>query len=129
MGPVVPLTFHLRKKVLSHNFMKSKHWRLYARHVKEWYNHLEPFVYDLKGLGLSWSSWEIIRVIRPPCREFDAANLVGGTKPIPDGLQRYGVICDDSPKHFHCDYFQMGPEEAQVPDGVETILRLTQYRL
>ncbi len=124
----LPVTLMLRKKVLTQNFMKSKHWRHYAKHTKEWYQHLEPHCYDLRGLGLSWSVWELTRVVRSPCREFDYGNLVGGCKPIPDGLLRHRVICEDSPKHFKCHYFQRTPEEAQAPDGIETILRLIEYR-
>lgn len=45
-------------------------------------------------------------------RLIDYGNLVGGAKPIPDCFQRLGLIRDDSPRWFTCEYRQEAAPKA-----------------
>lgn len=53
------------------------------------------------------------RVVSLRVRLLDYGNLVGGAKPIPDGLKRLGYIHDDSPAWFTCAY-----EQQRVPQAL-----------
>ncbi len=47
-------------------------------------------------------------------RILDDANLRGGCKGLVDNLKRLGLLYDDAPRFFHCDY-----EQHQVPRAEE----------
>lgn len=50
-------------------------------------------------------------------RAFDRGNLIGGLKPVLDGLRDVGLIVDDSAKWCEDHYSQRGPE-AQSGIGI-----------
>ena len=52
-------------------------------------------------------------------RLVDYANLVGGAKPIPDCLIRLGYLRDDTPRWFHCEYFQCQVTKAEERTELE----------
>jgi ABC-type branched-subunit amino acid transport system ATPase component len=60
---------------------------------------------DTKGEELRFLR-DIIKAAGLRTRLVDYANFVGGAKPIPDCLIRLGYLKDDSPRWFHCDYYQ-----------------------
>ena len=91
--------------VLSQNKTTYSHWTTYKRDKASWlsYSHL---LTPLRGCCLPYSEWELTRVYTPPKRLYDKANLIGGAKPLIDTLVKLGVIWDDDPTHFECDYKQ-----------------------
>jgi hypothetical protein len=116
--PSMPREYRLQKELDSQNAHHTRHWRSYSKSVNEWKAIIDYTLSDLKGLNLSWSEWEICRLYCKPKRAYDFANLVGGAKPVPDSLKASGIIVDDKPANFKCDYFQV---EASAP---LTIIRL-----
>jgi hypothetical protein len=61
-------------------------------------------------MRLPWSRWRLERIWCAPKREYDFANFVGGAKPLIDCLIDHGLIYDDDPKHFTCEYEQIPGE-------------------
>jgi hypothetical protein len=100
----------LRRRVPSQNQTQYGHWRAYAKERDLWYLLLRavlpPRLPPEVPVRLALRSYRT--------RLVDFANLVGGAKPIPDGLVRLGYLKDDSPRWFHCDYCQL-----QVPKSEE----------
>lgn len=56
---------------------------------------------------------KIIRIMGKGQREFDYGNFIQGAKPIPDFLQKIGLIWNDSPNWFDCEYQQKRLNEIQ----------------
>ncbi len=128
--PPLPLVLSVTRKQCSQNDYKSNdHW-FYTKDAKGWLQHLTPYVLQtsLRGLYLPWSKWSITRVYRKPQRHFDYGNLVGGAKPIPDALITLGVITDDNPDCFSCEYSQR-PATADDSADLNTIITLIEARL
>jgi hypothetical protein len=50
-------------------------------------------------------TWE--RILGPRQREFDEPNLIGGLKPLLDGMVRAGLLVDDSPRWYEGVYRQV----------------------
>jgi hypothetical protein len=82
------------------------HWTIYNRDKQSWLNFMEPAFASMGG-RYSWSSWRLTRLYAGRSREMDHANMVGGFKPVPDWLQKRGVILDDKPSCFDCEYQQV----------------------
>jgi hypothetical protein len=102
----LPLRIEVARGIISQNKTQWAHWRVANRDKREWSTALEPHLTALRGLRLEHSSWHIVRIYGHGKRELDYGNLVGGAKPIPDCLKDFGVIKDDKPENFHCDYTQ-----------------------
>jgi hypothetical protein len=87
-----------------------RHWRAYTSERDAW------FILLRAQLPPRRPPEEPVRMILRSLRTrlVDYANLVGGAKPIPDCLIRLGYLRDDSPRWFHCDYYQ-----SQVPKEQE----------
>lgn len=66
-----------------------------------------------------------IRIISYRNRLCDFANLVGGSKPIPDILKRRGYILDDKPEFFHCEYEQYQVPRSEERTVIEFLTQLT----
>ncbi len=102
------ITIH--RRVPSQNVSQYAHWRTYTRERDTWFillrAQLPPRAPCNEPVRLVLHSFRV--------RLVDYANLVGGAKPIPDGLIRLGYLKDDSPRWFSCDYFQ-----SKVPRGQE----------
>ena len=75
---------------------------------------MAPLLVPVRGLKLQVSKWELVREYCYPNKEFDHANLVGGCKSIIDVLVSSGVIQDDAPKYFDCEYSQVKADRTQV---------------
>ena len=100
----------VRRRVPSQNSTQYRHWRAYAKERDMWFlllrQALVPRAREQRKVSL------VIRSYRT--RLCDAANLVGGAKPIPDALIRLGYLYDDSPRWMQCSY-----EQHQVPAAEE----------
>lgn len=99
----------VRRRVPSQNRSMYRHWSAYTRERDAW------FILLRAQLPPRHPPDEPVRIILRSLRTrlADYANLVGGAKPIPDCLQRLGYIRDDSPRWFHCDYYQSVVPAAQ----------------
>ncbi|MBA3938210.1 MAG: hypothetical protein H0X38_12160 [Planctomycetes bacterium] len=100
----------VRRRVPSQNTSQYAHWSIYTRERDTWFILLraqlpprDPPAYPVRMYLRSYRN-----------RLIDFANLVGGAKPIPDGLVKLGYLRDDSPRWFTCDYLQF-----QVPKSEE----------
>ena len=100
----------LKRRVPSQNQFQYRHWKAYMVEKEAWYvllrAQLTPRRPPDEPIRMALRSYRT--------RLVDYANLVGGAKPIPDALIRLGWLKDDSPRWFHCDYFQF-----QVPKAEE----------
>jgi hypothetical protein len=92
----------VKRRVPSQNNAQYAHWSLYTKERDMWFMLLRA------QLPPRHSPEEPVRLILRSFRTrlLDYANLVGGAKAIPDCLKRLGYIKDDSPRWFHCEYFQ-----------------------
>lgn len=94
-------------KIQSQNQGRHDHWSRAARHRKRWAQVLRI---HLRGMipAAPWvKAWcRITRIYGGRSRDFDFGNLVGGAKPVPDALIELGVIADDNPRQFACEYVQ-----------------------
>jgi hypothetical protein len=103
-------TVIIKRRVPSQNRSQYAHWRTYATERDTWFillrAQLPPRRAPEHPIRMQLRSYRT--------RLLDYANLVGGAKPIPDCLMRLGYLKDDSPRWFHCDYFQF-----QVPAAEE----------
>lgn len=84
----------------------------YANYRDSWYSVLNLFFRKIERSKTRIEA-SIYRIMGKGARHFDLANMIGGTKPIPDFLKRAGWIWDDSDKWFECEYFQLTIREAQ----------------
>ncbi len=104
------LTVVVQRRVPSQNSTQYRHWRAYAKERDLWFvllrRALVPKPRERRRVSL------VIRSYRT--RLCDAANLVGGAKPIPDALIRLGYLYDDSPQWMQCAY-----EQHRVPAAEE----------
>lgn len=100
----------VRRRVPSQNASQYGHWRTYTKERDMWFvllrAQLPPRRAPEHAIRMQLRSYRT--------RLVDYANLVGGAKPIPDCLVKLGYLKDDSPRWFHCDYFQI-----QVPKADE----------
>ncbi len=108
--PETPRLVVIRRRVPSQNQSQYRHWSLYHAEKEMWFVLLRAQLTPRKPAD------EPIRMVLRSYRTrlMDYANLVGGAKPIPDALIRLGHLKDDSPRWFHCEYFQF-----QVPKNDE----------
>ena len=99
----------IRRRVPSQNQSQYRHWSLYHQEKEAWYILLRAQFTPRKPAE------EPVRMVLRSYRTrlVDYANLVGGAKPIPDALIRLGWLKDDSPRWFHCEYYQF---EVRKPD-------------
>lgn len=100
----------IHRRVPSQNASMYRHWRAYTSERDAW------FILLRAQLPPRTPPSEPVRIVLRSLRTrlVDYANLVGGAKPIPDCLIRLGYLKDDSPRWFHCDYYQ-----SQVPKEQE----------
>jgi hypothetical protein len=106
-APTIYGTVTIKRRLPSQNKCHGSHWRTYRKEFDVWA--------WMMGLALPLrtsppTTQVCIRIISYRNRLCDFANLVGGSKPIPDILKRRGYIRDDKPEWFHCEYAQV-----QVP--------------
>lgn len=99
----------IKRKVPSQNQSQYRHWSLYHAEKEAWFVLLRAQLTPRKAPE------EPVRLVLRSYRArlMDYANLVGGAKPIPDALIRLGYLKDDSPRWFHCEYFQF---QVKKPD-------------
>jgi len=124
--PVLPWEIRVPLVIKSQNQSMYSHWSTYTRGRDAWQAPLGILLRPVAGLRLPWSEWRITRVWGPRNRELDYGNLVGGAKPIPDALITAGVIVDDCPANFSCDYLQR--KELQESYTEITLLRTAHER-
>ena len=105
--PALPWEIRVPLMISSQNQSQYSHWSVYKRGKDSWSMALGLLLRPVAGLRLNWSEWQITRVWAPPRRELDYGNLVGGAKPIADCMIEMGVIVDDCPANFSCDYDQL----------------------
>ncbi len=120
--PTAPLTLPVElrfdRQVLSQNQTSYAHWSRHHKDKKDWISRVSTIGRTLVGRRFGYSRWRLVRRYCPPKREYDHANLVGGAKPLIDCLVDCGIIPDDKPAHFFCDYDQ------EPGDRDETLLIL-----
>lgn len=92
----------IKRRVPSQNASMYRHWSAYTTERDAW------FILLRAQLPPKQPPSEPVRLILRSLRTrlVDYANFVGGAKPIPDCLIRLGYLKDDSPRWFHCDYYQ-----------------------
>lgn len=121
----LPWTLRINRPVTSQNKTEWAHWSVVRKGRRAWTAELAPLLqHTLAGCQFSYSSWRLTRCYGGRARELDFANFVGGAKPIPDALQELGVIVDDRPSAFHCEYVQLRVEEPTC----YTLLTLESWR-
>jgi hypothetical protein len=113
----------LGRPIPSQNRFMGKSHHTYDSEARAWKQHLAVHLAEFVMVKLQWSVWGLTRVIHPGSKVYDLANLVGGAKPIPDALTFHGVIVDDAPDYFTCDYAQI-QADASTPVGVHGYLDL-----
>jgi hypothetical protein len=90
------------RKVPSQNNTQYRHWRAYTKERDIWFTllraQLPPRNPPTVRMKLTIRSYR--------AKHLDYGNLVGGAKPIPDGLVRLGYIKDDSPTWLDSAYHQ-----------------------
>ena len=94
---------------------------MYAGYKKQVLAALAAPTLPLHGCRLMSSKWTITRHYTKKQREFDLANLVAGAKPFPDVLKYYGIIHDDAPRFFTCDYRQVQDGEDYTELTLEAV--------
>jgi hypothetical protein len=118
----LPFVATFTKLVSSQNKTTYSHWSVHHADKKAWIAQVRLRLPRLFGLRAPWSRWKLERVYSGRNRELDFANLVGGAKPLIDVLTEFGIIVDDSPAHFLCEYDQ------RRDDSSRTILTLLEIR-
>ena len=93
----------IERQIPSQNEFQYSGWRKYRRERNMWYTLLRSKLIPRQPVDRKMAA--IIVSYRP--RLLDMGNLVGGAKPIPDGLKRLGYIRDDSPEWFTAEYRQI----------------------
>ncbi len=107
--------------VESQNATTYSHWRVHYDDKKDWLTRVVDHFYKYRGVCLPWSRWSLRRIYAGRNRELDYANLVGGAKPLIDSLIDTGIIVDDAPAYFKCDYEQeRGENNCTVLELLET---------
>jgi hypothetical protein len=102
--------FTMARRMASQNQFQYKHWRSYTAERDAWWLLIRS---QLPPRSAAPDHPVRLRLHSFRTRLVDYANLVGGAKPIPDVLIRLGYLKDDSPRWFHCDYFQTVVPKAQ----------------
>ncbi len=92
----------IKRRVPSQNASMYRHWSAYTAERDAWFILLRAQLPPRKP------PTEPVRMVLRSLRTrlVDYANFVGGAKPIPDCLIRLGYLKDDSPRWFHCEYYQ-----------------------
>lgn len=119
----LPIVLEFDRLVSSQNKTTYAHWTHYNRELQDWRRRCTVTMLQLSNIQLWYSRWRLVRQYRPPHRELDWANLVGGAKPLIDCLVEFGVIHDDRPAHFKCEY-----EDIKGPVD-KTFLSLLDYEI
>jgi hypothetical protein len=105
-----PRTITILRKLPSQNETLYRHWKAYTTERDAWFVLLRAQLAPCKPVD--YPVRMAIRSYRT--RLIDYANLVGGSKPIPDCLIRLGYLKDDSPRWFECTYEQfLAPKSSQ----------------
>lgn len=102
----------IKKRIQSQNRSQYAHWSVYRKERDEWFillrQQLLPRQAAERRVKIAIRSYRT--------RLLDFANLVGGSKPIPDCLIKLGYVRDDSPQWFSCHYeqFQVAKSEERT---------------
>jgi len=126
LNVVLPYRIEVPCRIQSQNTFTWARWTKYAGYKKQWSAALAAPSAPLHGCRLDWSVWSIERHYTKRQKEFDLGNLVGGAKPIADVLKQLGVIVDDRPKNYKCDYRQYQDDKDITVIILESITRDTQ---
>ena len=102
-------------RIRSQNEFLYSHWRKYDRYKNMW----QTAIGYMLGRGTHGNRKKNIKIVSVRTRFLDMGNLIGGAKPIPDALKRYGWIVDDSPRWVEISYFQRRPRRGE---GCGTII-------
>lgn len=97
------MSITIRRSIESQNKRDSAHWSKRSRDAKIWYNLIRA------QLPPKESPDHLVRIhiISYRNRFVDQANLIGGSKPLPDALVRLGYLRDDSLKWMEATYQQI----------------------
>lgn len=107
----------VRRRIPSQNTAQYRHWRTYSRERDAWFILLRACLPPRPPVDAPVAM--AIRSYRT--RLCDYANLVGGSKPIPDCLIRLGYLRDDGPGHFRCTYEQFQVAKADERTEIEFV--------
>jgi hypothetical protein len=117
MGDPIGRLIVIKRRVPSQNAVQYAHWSAYTKERDMWFlllrAHLPPRDPPNEPMRVCLRSFRT--------RLVDYANLVGGAKAIPDCLKRLGYIKDDSPRWFHCEYYQAVVPKTQERTEIEFI--------
>jgi hypothetical protein len=116
-----PREWVLPRDIKSQNSTTYSHWRVYYNEKKAWLAVVSRCMRDMHGMRLDRSTWRIVRRYCGRQREMDHANLVGGCKALVDCLTKCGIIVDDAPKYFDCNYEQWRNEEGLTGTVVQLL--------
>jgi len=97
----------MKHMVESQNNTTYSHWSKHHDYKRRWMATISQVMHAWRNVVLTYSEWSLERHYAPPHRQMDFANLVGGAKPLIDSLTDCGVIKDDNPDCFLCDYKQV----------------------
>lgn len=114
---VLPVELRFSRRVASQNKTTFAHWSVHHKDKADW-REMFPATHTLYGRKLAKSSWELEDLRAGRAKQYDFANLVGGAKPLIDLLIEFGIIIDDRPACFECNYNSSKAEQSG------TILRL-----
>lgn len=95
-------SYFIPKKIESQNKFQYSHWRKYSKYKKNWHWAIRLIL----GTSKNKTDKKHIKIMSIRSHMLDEGNLIGGCKPIPDALQSFGFIVDDSPNWVKIDYEQ-----------------------
>lgn len=104
MDPYPMITLRIPLETPSVNAWHGAHWWRYRQHFDRWFVQLRA---RLSPRRTKPDCLIQGRIISYRGRLLDQANLVGGTKPIPDALKRLGYLKDDNPRAMVLEYKQI----------------------
>lgn len=100
----------VRRRTPSQNKSTYSHWSAYAKERDAWFVLLRA---ALRPRATPPDRKVNASIVSYRNRLLDFANLVGGCKPIPDGLIKLGYLRDDKPAWFACEYRQQQCRRAE----------------
>lgn len=107
------MRWFIPKKIESQNKFAYSHWRKYQKYARQWEDSIGWIMRD-STLPASFRNIYILSIRK---RLIDEGNLVGGAKPLPDALKKFGWIVDDSPKWCKIKYEQRKIENSKEAEG------------